>query len=267
MTGPTPEGHGIDAISPGTEVEMTANFAAIDAAKIHAYRALGNKRPPGLVNDRDCFGVSIGEKARVIDREGDAFQVKILGGTQKGRIGWVAIDAVRVPPSEAESSTEVVDGLALLVRRQVYAAINQAGFAATAEAGALYPFDRMPTDAEAAREYLEERKAVYEAARLQGFRDVQSRFRIDAGQLARIEAEGDEKRWPSWDGLADDQGPIPSFGPARTDGHGRIVMDQVERKARQDASIRALGVIGRITNETDTDEVWERVARGFEGAH
>ena len=256
-----------EAIAPGTEVEMTDIFVATDAAKLHAYRSLGNKRPPGLVNGRDCFGVSIGERARVIDREGEAIQVKFLGGSQKGRIGWVARDTIRVPPSEAKSSTDVVDGLALLARRQIYAAINQAEFAATAEAEAQFPFDRMPTEAEDIRKYLAERKIVYENAGERGRREILERNGIDEGQLARIEAEGDSERWPSWDGLADEQGPIPTFGPARTDERGRIVMGQGEREARRDASIRALGAIGRIADETDTDEVWERMAGGFEGAH
>jgi hypothetical protein len=46
------------------------------------------------------------------------------------------------------------------------------------------------------------------------------------------------------------------------------VMGQGEREARREASIRALGAIGRITNETDTDEVWEQVLRnlGFDSA-
>jgi hypothetical protein len=34
------------------------------------------------------------------------------------------------------------------------------------------------------------------------------------------------------DGLADALGPIPAFGPARTDAHGRIVMTDEEWEAR-----------------------------------
>ena len=71
---------------------------------------------------------------------------------------------------------------------------------------------------------------------------------------------------PLWDGLSDEQGPIPAFGPARTDKHGRIVMTDEEHAARRDAIIRVLRVIGDITDETDTDEIWDEVFRGLREA-
>ncbi len=77
--------------------------------------------------------------------------------------------------------------------------------------------------------------------------------------------EGDREKWPLWDGLSDGRGPIPAFGPARTDENGRLVMSDDERAARRDAAIRALAVVGKITDETDTDEVWAEVFRGPEG--
>jgi hypothetical protein len=69
-----------------------------------------------------------------------------------------------------------------------------------------------------------------------------------------------------WDGLLDEQGPIPAFGPVRTDESGRVLMSDEERVARRDAAIRALAAVGGITDETDTDEVWAKVSRGLEEA-
>ena len=50
--------------------------------------------------------------------------------------------------------------------------------------------------------------------------------------------------WKHWDGLADEQGPIPAFGPARTDEHGRVVMTDEEWEARRDATLRRSGRSG-----------------------
>jgi hypothetical protein len=38
-------------------------------------------------------------------------------------------------------------------------------------------------------------------------------------------------------------------------------MSDEERAARRDAAIRALAVVGDITDETDTDEVWAEAFR------
>ena len=67
-------------------------------------------------------------------------------------------------------------------------------------------------------------------------------------------------------GLSLNRGPIPSFGPARTDESGRVLMNDEERAARRDAAIRALAAIGQITDDTDTDERWADAFRGLEGA-
>ena len=62
-----------------------------------------------------------------------------------------------------------------------------------------------------------------------------------------------------WDGLFDESGPIPAFGPARTDEKGRLIMDEAESLARREAGLRALKVIPTMVDETDTDEVWDEV--------
>ena len=61
-------------------------------------------------------------------------------------------------------------------------------------------------------------------------------------------------------------GSDPGIGPARTDEHGRVIMTDEEWDARRDAAIRALRAIGEITDETDTDAIWDDVFRGLEDA-
>lgn len=68
-----------------------------------------------------------------------------------------------------------------------------------------------------------------------------------------------------WDGLSDEKGPIPAFGPVRTDEHGRLVMSDEEWDARRDAALRALRAIENITDVTDTDAIWDEVFRGLNG--
>ena len=68
------------------------------------------------------------------------------------------------------------------------------------------------------------------------------------------------------DGLADEQGPIPRFGPARTEEHGRVIMTDEEWEAGRDAALRALRTVEETTDETDTNGIWDEVFRGLEGA-
>jgi len=67
------------------------------------------------------------------------------------------------------------------------------------------------------------------------------------------------------DGLSDEQGPIPAFGPAKLDEHGRIVMSDEEWEARRAAVRRALKAIEQITDESDDLVDWDEVMRGIEG--
>jgi hypothetical protein len=64
--------------------------------------------------------------------------------------------------------------------------------------------------------------------------------------------------------LADAAGPIPAFGPAAVDEHGRIALTDEEWEARRAAAVRALDAIAAITDETDTDETWREVFRGID---
>jgi hypothetical protein len=66
--------------------------------------------------------------------------------------------------------------------------------------------------------------------------------------------------------IRDAEGPIPTFPPAAVDpATGRILpMSDEERAARRDAAIRMLDAIGRITDDTDTDELWEEGMRDID---
>jgi len=160
-----------------------------------------------------------------------------------------------------------VEGLSENTRREIYAAFHAAGMKASELANSRYPFDRMPTDAQAARRYLDERNATYHEAKAQSRRMMLEQYKIGDDQLDRIEAEGEKMKWPLWDGLEDEHGPIPAFGPVGIDDRGRIVMTDREWEARRDAALRALRVVGDFTDETDTDERWGEAFRGVEGAN
>ena len=65
------------------------------------------------------------------------------------------------------------------------------------------------------------------------------------------------------DGLCDELGPIPAFGPARTDDEGRIVMGDGERLARASAAMRALKAMAKLP-DTDPPGTTEAFMRGFD---
>ena len=68
---------------------------------------------------------------------------------------------------------------------------------------------------------------------------------------------------PSHDGLCDEQGPIPMFGPAVLDEHGRLVMSDDERRARSAAGLRALLALAELP-DTDPPGTDELVMRGID---
>jgi hypothetical protein len=95
-------------------------------------------------------------------------------------------------------------------------------------------------------------------------RHIMALHGMDPQLLHNILLEAEREKWPLWDGLADDNGPIPTFGPVRTNECGQIVMSAQERTARAIAAKRALKAVANITDESDTDELWDEVTRGLE---
>jgi hypothetical protein len=65
------------------------------------------------------------------------------------------------------------------------------------------------------------------------------------------------------DGLCDEYGPIPNFGPVKLDENGRIVMSEEERAARRDAAIRVIAAIRRLPDD-DPPDVEEQMMRGID---
>ena len=70
---------------------------------------------------------------------------------------------------------------------------------------------------------------------------------------------------PPHDGLCDEQGPIPVFGPVMLDEHGCIVMSDEERRARGAAAVRALKALAKLP-DTDPPGTDEAVMRGIDAA-
>ena len=69
-----------------------------------------------------------------------------------------------------------------------------------------------------------------------------------------------------YDGLSDDQGLIPAFGPVRLDDQGRIVMSEEERRARAEAVVRVLKVIEQRPDD-DPPGTEEEFMRNFDENH
>ncbi len=69
-----------------------------------------------------------------------------------------------------------------------------------------------------------------------------------------------------YDGLRDDQGLIPAFGPARLDDQGRIVMSKEERRARAEAAVRVLKMIEQRPDD-DPPGTEEEFMRNFDESH
>lgn len=66
--------------------------------------------------------------------------------------------------------------------------------------------------------------------------------------------------------LCDEDGPIPTFPSVAVDpATGRILpMSEEERAARRSAALRAIKAISQITDETDTDEIWQEMMRDLD---
>lgn len=69
-----------------------------------------------------------------------------------------------------------------------------------------------------------------------------------------------------YDGLRDDRGLIPAFGPVRLDDQGCIVMSKEERQARAAAAARALEAIEQLPDD-DPPGTEEQFMRNFDENH
>lgn len=69
-----------------------------------------------------------------------------------------------------------------------------------------------------------------------------------------------------YDGLRDEQGLIPAFGPVKLDEQGRIIMSEEERRARMAAGIRALKALNQLP-DNDPPGTEEQFMRNFDESH
>jgi hypothetical protein len=93
------------------------------------------------------------------------------------------------------------------------------------------------------------------------------KHKISAPKPRRLSPErhaGAEAAGAAHDGLCDDRGPIPAFGPVATDEHGRAVMGPAEREARVAAAIRALDALDDIGDPAEQRASFEAIARGID---
>lgn len=69
-----------------------------------------------------------------------------------------------------------------------------------------------------------------------------------------------------YDGLRDEQGLIPAFGPVRLDDQGHIVMSKEEQPARAEAAVRMLKVIEQRPDD-DPPGTEEEFMRNYDENH
>lgn len=69
-----------------------------------------------------------------------------------------------------------------------------------------------------------------------------------------------------YDGLRDEQGLIPAFGPVKLDEQGRIIMSEEERRARMAAGIRALKALNQLP-DNDPPGTEEQFMRNYDESH
>ena len=69
-----------------------------------------------------------------------------------------------------------------------------------------------------------------------------------------------------FDGLRDEKGLIPAFGPVRLDEQGRIVVSKEERRARAEAAVRMLKVIDQRP-DNDPPGIEEKFMRNYDENH
>jgi hypothetical protein len=149
-----------------------------------------------FVAGEEVFGVDISALAEVLLDKGDRVQVKILEGAWKDRVGWIAPDEVRLRPTPEEAARDIVDGLPLDRRREIYAELHRIGMLAAFEGSHQIPivgdgdtFAERNAKLQALSADLEKKGRVQLITKYK-------QYKIDMAQLDRIDKEGIEKRWP-----------------------------------------------------------------------
>jgi hypothetical protein len=184
----------------GAEVELVGRkgkmiFLCSDEAIFMDRGSTSRQSVPG----KDIFAVSVSERARVLEDKGDRLQVRVLEGSWKDRVGWIASDEVRLRPSPEEELRDVVEGITLDKRREIYAELFRVRMLAELEARHQVPLRDLPADPSECRKVLAENKVVYEALEREGQQSLIARYlthNIDQAHLDRIDKEGTEERWP-----------------------------------------------------------------------
>jgi hypothetical protein len=159
-----------------------------------------------FVLGKELFSVYVSTRARVLEDKGDRLQVEILEGPWKGRVGWIASDEVRLPPTPEEASRDVIEGLTLDKRREIYAELHRVGmlaeFEAEHQAERQFPMSLsdLPSDPSQAKKVMERHTARFQALshslEKKGREPLVAKYKIDGAHLDRIDNEGTEKRWP-----------------------------------------------------------------------
>lgn len=184
-----------DALAPGTIVEVVGKLIASDRAVYDGLFAPGADTSR-FRSGKEKFGVSPSTTARVIEQQGQAVHLAIVGGNWKGREGWIPRDGVRPTPTPQESEGDVRFGLPMAKRREVYGELYRAGMLATFEADRRVPTATKVGDADEFVAAQREHVAVYEAAKRENRRKVLAKYRLSGEQAEAIDAEGVERHWP-----------------------------------------------------------------------
>jgi hypothetical protein len=157
-----------------------------------AYRS----KTRNFVAGKEVFGVVWAALAQVLVDKGDRLQVKVVEGPWKDRIGWIASDQVRSPPTPEEAAKDVVDGLTLDKRREIYAQLHRIGMLAEIEGFHQFPIEGAPATFQ---ERTAKRDALISGMEQRGRAYLIAKYKqygVGSEQLDRIDKEGAAKRWP-----------------------------------------------------------------------
>ncbi len=185
---------------PGDDVELVGPkdgmiFLCADEEIFMEHKSRSRRFVPG----KEIFTVAVSERAIVLEDKGDRLQVKILDGHLKDQSGWISSDEVRLRPTPEEASKDVVEGLALDKRREIYAKLFRIGLLAEDEGFHQIPIIPTEDDLLTGPERNAKRNAIISGVEKKGRASLIVKYRnynLDEAHLDRIEKEGDEKRWP-----------------------------------------------------------------------